>query len=86
MLADGDEIINGSINLAARLLVMVNIGNFVFGYTGRRHIDWKKDSLKGFLGELFDKKKSLMIEEHVKLEKMFRQPGQNSGNRDNLDE
>ncbi|KAF7514242.1 hypothetical protein GJ744_000012 [Endocarpon pusillum] len=48
------EMLNGSINLAARLLLMMGFGSFQFGFSGQQQLVWDHGSLKTFIRDYFD--------------------------------
>jgi hypothetical protein len=64
------EMLEGSVNLAARLVAMMDIGVLHLGYTGRRHLVWDDGSLKDFVCDYFTQP-VLLSHESVKLEKIF---------------
>ncbi len=72
--ANEDEVLDGSIDLVARLLLMIEFGYLQYGFTGRRQILWRNDSVQEFLKDHFQVPQNLG-EENVKLEKIF-----NAGN------
>ncbi|KAF4964631.1 hypothetical protein FSARC_7473 [Fusarium sarcochroum] len=59
-----------SIDLAARLLLMVEFGNLPYAYSGSRQIEWATGSLKHFITERFENK-PVLRHSKVKLEKIF---------------
>lgn len=64
------KILYASIELAARLLVMVDIGSLQYGFSGRKQLIWDHSSLKDFIYGYFDTPPALG-HEHVKLQKIF---------------
>jgi len=62
--------LNMSINLAARLLLMVEFGNLPYAFSGRRQLQWSHGTMRGFLEEHFCTK-PVLGHEHVKFEKNF---------------
>lgn len=63
---------DGSIDLAARLMLMMDIGNVVHAVTGRKALRWDKGSLREWLERYFDLDASTRLgDERVKLEKGF---------------
>lgn len=68
--ANEDEILDGSIDLVARLLFMVNFGCLQYGFTGRRQVSWTENSLRKCIKKYFDA--PLMLgQDTIKLEKIF---------------
>jgi hypothetical protein len=65
-----EEMLDNSIDLAARLLVMMDIGVFQFSYSGRPELVWKEGSLKCFVTDYFGQPQVLGYE-NIKLEKSF---------------
>ncbi|KAF4455853.1 hypothetical protein F53441_1885 [Fusarium austroafricanum] len=59
-----------SIDLAARLLLMVEFGNLPYAYSGFRPIEWATGSLKDFITERFESK-PVLGHSKVKLDKIF---------------
>lgn len=43
-----DEILDGSIDLTARLLLMIDLGNLQYGYSGRTQLQWNEGTLKDY--------------------------------------
>lgn len=66
---DVDAAVETSINLAARLLLMIEIGCIHRGFSGRRELVWKEGSIQGFVSDLFRPTDCPL--ERVKLEKIF---------------
>lgn len=64
------EKLDGSINLAARLLLMIDFGSQQYGFSGRKPLIWDDNSLEGFVIDYFSQTPALG-HERVKLEKMF---------------
>jgi hypothetical protein len=64
------EMLNGSIDLAARLLLMVDFGSLQYGFSGQEQLVWDHGSLKEFIHDYFDVPPALG-NEGVKLQKMF---------------
>ena len=62
--------LNSSIDLAVRLLVMVEVGRIPNSFLGRKEIEWKGNCLKDFVAEQFPRQGKLG-RENVKLEKLF---------------
>lgn len=48
-----DNMVEASINLATRLLVMLDIGKVPYAYSGRIPLDWKSDTLQKFVKVYF---------------------------------
>jgi hypothetical protein len=61
---------HGSVDLAARLLLMIDIGSLQYGFSGRKQLVWDRSSLKDFVHDHFSVPPTLG-HGHVKLEKMF---------------
>jgi len=68
--AEDDEKRRNSVNLVARLLLMMEIGNLSFAYSGFRQLEWSQGSLRDFVRERFPSK-PVLDHEKTKLEKMF---------------
>jgi hypothetical protein len=66
---DQDESLDASINLAARLLLMVNIGNIPNGFSGYPPLQWDQGTLRQFLEGQFAR--AAPLQERVRLEKAF---------------
>ncbi|KAG4431413.1 hypothetical protein IFR05_013105 [Cadophora sp. M221] len=69
-----EEVLNGSIDLVARLLLMMDFGDLQYGFTGRRQLLWTNGTMEECLKERFEDPKKLGSES-VKLERIF-----NAGN------
>jgi hypothetical protein len=69
-LPGNDALCGHSIDLAARLLLMVEFGNLPFAYSGSRQIEWVTGSLKELVTERFESK-PVLGHSKVKLEKIF---------------
>lgn len=65
-----DESLNASVDLAARLILMVEIGNFRYSYSGQAGLTWEHGSLRSFVTNQF-KPARCMSRDHVKLGKIF---------------
>lgn len=65
-----DEQLNNSIDLAARLLLMMEFGELQHGYIGRTQLAWTTDSLQDFVHEYYNTG-PVLEKEHVKLKKSF---------------
>ena len=61
---------DGSIDLAARLLLMIDFGSLRYGFSGRKQLVWDRSSLKEFVHDHFSVPLTLS-HGHVKLEKTF---------------
>lgn len=61
---------DGSINLAARILLMIEFGNLPYAFSGHKQLIWEHGTLKDFLQEYFGVPPTLGPE-RVKLEKNF---------------
>jgi len=68
--ANADEILDGSMNLTARLLLMTEFGNIPYGFTGRRQLIWTENSLGDSVKEYFNSPPKLG-QDSVKLERIF---------------
>jgi hypothetical protein len=64
-----DEMLESSINLAARLRSMMNIGGLKYGFSGRKGLPWKEGTLRDFLNEYLNVPPRLGSK--VKLQKVF---------------
>ena len=65
-----EERINGSIDLAVRLLCMINVGELQFGFSGQGGLMWSENSLQHWIKSYFHAPR-VLNKEHVKLEKIF---------------
>ncbi|KAI9855742.1 MAG: hypothetical protein M1813_009632 [Trichoglossum hirsutum] len=65
-----DELLNGSIDLAASLILMMEVGSLLYGFSGREQLVWTEKSLKECVQERLSCHPALGSES-VKLEKMF---------------
>ena len=61
---------DGSINLAARLLLMIEFGNLSYAFSGGKQLVWNHGTLKEFVQEYFCASPTLG-HDRIKLEKMF---------------
>jgi hypothetical protein len=61
---------DGSIDLAASLLLMIDFGSLQYGFSGRKQLVWDRSSLKEFVHDHFSISLTLG-HGRVKLEKMF---------------
>jgi len=68
--ANEDEILDGSIDLVLRLLLMVEFGQLQYGFTGRKQLVWVTKPLEQFVRGYFNTPQALG-QETVKLEKIF---------------
>jgi hypothetical protein len=68
--ANVDDVLDGSVNLAVRLALMVEVGGFKYGFSGRREVLWKTGTLKDFLTNYFRSSRTLG-QDGVKLERLF---------------
>ena len=64
------DALDGSINLAARLLVMIELGSLEYGVSCQSRLVWREDSLQSFIAQQFEPPK-LLGKETAKLEKSF---------------
>jgi hypothetical protein len=62
--------IDGSIDLTARLLLMMDIGDLKFGFCSQAQLLWTAGSLEDWLQEYFEEPQTL-DHEHVKVEMIF---------------
>jgi hypothetical protein len=67
---DDIEMRDGSINLAARLLLMMNFGRYRYAISGRRELQWTGGPLRRFLKDHFTRSPATGYE-NIKLEKTF---------------
>ena len=67
---DENEVLDGSIDLVARLLVMIEIGSLQYGVSCQKRLIWKAGSLQDFIAAQFEPSR-LLGKETVKLEKTF---------------
>jgi hypothetical protein len=67
--ANGGYLLDGSINLAASLLLMVNCGNQPYGFSGRFQLNWE-GRLEDVVGTYF-KQPPVLGNEMIKLERVF---------------
>ncbi|ORY17108.1 hypothetical protein BCR34DRAFT_622064 [Clohesyomyces aquaticus] len=65
-----DELLGSSIDLAARLLLMIDFGNLQYGFSGRRQLCWDQGCLRDNLESYFCTPPALG-HERVKLERVF---------------
>jgi hypothetical protein len=68
--ANEDELVNSSIDLTARLVLMIELGCLQYGFTGRKQLTWNENSLDEFVRECFGAPQCLG-KETVKLERIF---------------
>ncbi|KAI9643501.1 hypothetical protein NHQ30_008120 [Ciborinia camelliae] len=66
--SDGDKLANGTTDLAARLVLMMEFGELKHGFTNRQHLVWASGSLSGFLAQSFQPPST---QKKVSLEKVF---------------
>ncbi|KAK1765424.1 hypothetical protein QBC33DRAFT_544269 [Phialemonium atrogriseum] len=59
-----------SIDLAARLLLMIEVGNLPWAYSGFRQLEWDKGSLRDFITQYFEET-PVLGHDNIKLEKIF---------------
>lgn len=67
--ANENELLDSSVDLAARLVSMMDIGVLQYGFSGRRELVWNQGSLKDFVNGYFNV--PVVLGQDVKLEKMF---------------
>lgn len=65
-----NELIESSINLAARLMLMMEFGEHQYAFSGHKKLIWKSGSLQGFVKEYL-KSSCKLREERVKLDRIF---------------
>jgi hypothetical protein len=65
-----DELIDSSIDLAARIWLMIDFGNMQYGFSGRRQLQWKSEPLKDRVTSHFSSPPSLG-DKGVKLPRVF---------------
>ena len=66
---NSDEILSNTIDLAVRLWLMINIGDFQKILMPGRPISWSQGSLQNLITSIFCEKN--VLKERVKLEKLF---------------
>src|SRR5204862_490566 len=64
-----NELLDGSVDLTARLISMMEIGVFHYGFSGRKGLVWDQGSLKDFVDGYFNV--PVELGQDVKLEKTF---------------
>ncbi|KAF2190101.1 hypothetical protein K469DRAFT_23454 [Zopfia rhizophila CBS 207.26] len=69
-LPNENELLESSIDLASRLLLMMDIGVVQYGFSGRRQLVWSTGSLRDFLNGYFSQSQ-VLGHDNVKLERMF---------------
>ena len=69
-LENEEERINGSIDLVARLLCMINVGELQYGFSGQERLMWSENSLEHWIKNYFHSPR-VLDNERVKLEKIF---------------
>ena len=67
--ANENEMLDSSIDLAARLVSMMDIGVLQYGFSGRRELVWNHGSLQKFVNNYFNV--PVVLGQDVKLEKIF---------------
>jgi len=65
-----EEMLDSSIDLVARLLLMMEFGCLQYGFSGLRELAWTQDSLVGFVNDYFSTP-PILLKENVKLENLF---------------
>lgn len=68
--AELDSVLEGSINLAIRLLLMIDVGVLQHAFSGRTPMVWENKSLKSFVADYFDEL-PILGHDNVKIEKLF---------------
>jgi hypothetical protein len=66
-----EEILDNTIDLAARIYTMVNIGGGKFAIFGQCQLEWENGNLKDFLSDYFDQKPE-QDKNNLKLERAFK--------------
>ena len=64
------EVLENSVDLAARLLLMMDIGVFQYGYSGRPELVWRTGSLRNFVDDHFEDPQ-VLGDKNIKLENIF---------------
>lgn len=64
-----ETLLDSSIDLAARLVSMMDIGALQYGFSGRKQLVWSRGSLKAFVHEYFSC--PVLLGQDVKLERIF---------------
>ncbi|KAM3080669.1 hypothetical protein ACMFMG_005604 [Clarireedia jacksonii] len=67
---DHEELVNASIDLTVRLLLMMNFGCLQYGFTGRKQLLWMEESLGKNVDEYFSAS-SGSSQERTRLERVF---------------
>jgi hypothetical protein len=65
-----DEILDGSIDLGARLWLMMDFGDLSYAFSGRQQLEWTDGTLQDFLKHYFSVDR-VLSSEGVKLQKLF---------------
>jgi hypothetical protein len=68
--SDADEILDNTIDLTARLLLMVNVGSFQYGVSENSQLSWRDGTVNEFLQGRFRVNK-VLEGTSIKLEKIF---------------
>jgi hypothetical protein len=66
----GDDTISGTIDLAARIFTMMNVGELPHATTGSSILSWPDGSIRDFLEQYFNEPQ-VLSDEPIKLEKLF---------------
>ncbi|KAJ9609935.1 hypothetical protein H2200_006264 [Cladophialophora chaetospira] len=66
---NSDELLDCSLELAARLIAMVDIGGLAYGYSGRKEVTWTEGTLQELLNGYFNA--PVKLGDDVKLQKIF---------------
>jgi hypothetical protein len=69
-MSNEDELLNSAIDLAASLLLMIEIGCLQYGFSGQKQLVWTQNSLESCVRDHFNHA-PILGNESVKLEKMF---------------
>lgn len=65
-----DDTINGTIDLAARVFTMMNVGELPHATTGSSILNWPDGSIRNFLERYFSEPQ-VLLDEPIKLKKLF---------------
>jgi len=65
------ELLDYSVNLVAKLLLMTEIGGPEYGFSGRQKLIWTQGPLKDAVQQHFDEQKPKLGTEGVKLDRLF---------------
>ena len=68
--SNAEEVVECSIDLVARLMLMMDVGGLQYGYSGRPHLTWTAGSLEEFVHDYFDDAQ-ILDHKNVRLEATF---------------